>query len=88
MSHDSIRPAGERTSVYGVVPWGEAERDPDQEGSVMGKNYGLTGGDLDGEKHRALAADPVAYMRRLSERPWMAAFNRARPEVPSDARDN
>jgi hypothetical protein len=54
-------------------------------------NYGLAREEqpqLDGEKHRALAADPVAYMRRLGERPWMAALNRARPEVPSDARDN
>lgn len=39
------------------------------------KNYGLTGGTLDGEKHIRLAADPAAYMRKLVERPWMTYFN-------------
>lgn len=52
------------------------------------KNYGLTGGTLNADKHVALAVDRPAYMRRLAERPWMAAFNRARPEVRSEAKDN
>lgn len=35
------------------------------------KNYGLAGGELDATKHVNLAMDPVAYMKRLADRPWL-----------------